>query len=76
MTWIVTGPKSKKELRKLLEANPMAVWLENPSVFEPNPFAGPATELPCGARIVVTNHPRRSWFAEIHRLPDGTFRVR
>lgn len=76
MTWICSGARTKKELKKLLEVNPSAVWLEDPSVFEPNPFAGPASRLPVGQRVVVTNHPRRTWFAEIERRPDGSFKVR
>ena len=76
MTWIVQGARTKKELRKLLEVNPRAVWLEDPSVFAPDSFAGPAANLPVGARVVVTNHPRRTWFAEIERRADGSFIVR
>ena len=76
MTWIVYGAKTKKELREKLRTSPGDVHFEDPSIFEAEPFCGPADRLPVGSRFVCTNHPRRSWFAQVERLEDGSFRVR
>jgi len=73
MTMIVTAIPSKKELktRLLLGGN---VRIEDPALMpEWRPYGASflAADLPVGASIVVTNHPKRTWFANIKRTADG-----
>ena len=72
MTCIITGVTSKGELKRLAtqgEAALANVWIEDPSIFNPRSFG--ATEMAVGQREVVTNHPKRSWFAQIERTATG-----
>lgn len=65
MTCIV-GYQTKKELREAARAGLASITINDPSIFAP--FDGAASEHPdilAGRSIVVTNHPKRSWFAEI-----------
>lgn len=73
MTMIVQAISTKKELktRLLMGGN---VRIEDPALMPEWRKYGSsflATELPVGATIVVTNHPKRSWFAEIQRTTEG-----
>lgn len=73
MTWIIEGYTSKGELKRHIAqgANPIVF---NPSVF--NEQNGPLASLvKPGDSVVVTNHPKRSWFAKITRKQDGSFKV-
>ena len=72
MTMIVQVA-TKKELKSQLLAGE-AVRIEDPALMPAWRKYGEsflATELPVGAVICVTNHPKRSWFAEITRTADG-----
>lgn len=81
MTCIVTFPgqglprkDSKKQLRELLtgrDAERMAyrVIITDPSIFKPRDFL--ASDMTIGQKEVVTNHPKRSWFAQIERTATG-----
>ena len=77
MTWIIYGVPTKKALKEAVKEGRLnAIRLENPSFFESNPFCGTLKELVedserTGVKvIVVTNHPKRSWFAQIKIVGD------
>lgn len=72
MTCIVQGFKTKKALREHLAAGG-DTFISNPSFFPPNRFEydGMACRLPIGQVVIVTNHPKRSWFAQIERTETG-----
>ena len=73
MTWITNYP-TKKAFREAVQANPEQVQVTDPSIFDP--FEGKlATAMLTRAEIVVTNHPKRSWFAQVKRKPDGGLKV-
>jgi hypothetical protein len=68
MTCIVQLP-TKKALKERLTTNPARVYIDDPSIFNPRGFS--AEEMKIGQREVVTNHPKRSWFAQIERTATG-----
>jgi len=65
---------SKKVLRECALKAPASVWIEDPSIFNPRSFS--AASIPPGRTEVVTNHPKRSWFAQIGRKPSGELFVK
>lgn len=77
MTFIALNAPTKKALRERLEATPETVNFSDPSFVNPfnkgMPFS--ALDLPEGYEFVCTNHPKRSWFAQVRRNRDGSFRV-
>lgn len=75
MTAIVNGKKypSKKDLKQsITEGN--HVWIDDPSMFNPRSFF--SNELKNGEKVIVTNHPKRSYFAEIGRNSKGNLYVK
>ena len=64
--------RTKKALREAVSAN-VNIFFEDPSLF------GAASihlhDLQRGQSIICTNHPKRSWFAKVKRLPDGRLTV-
>jgi len=64
MTCIVKAT-SKKEFKEAIKDKPERVRIEDPSVFAPRTFF--ATHIKEGETIYVTNHPKRSWFANVTR---------
>jgi hypothetical protein len=77
MTCIV-NPKlypTKKALRLWVLKDPEVVIIENPSIFTTLNYF-PASSIGPGQEFVVTNHPRRSWFAQVGRKADGTLYVK
>ena len=66
MTWIVYGAVTKKELKQKLQETPERISFEDPSIFAPKFLR--AEEIPAGFKCVCTNHPKRSWFAQVERL--------
>ncbi len=64
MTCIIEGFKTKKDLIEHL-SNGYAVIIYDPSIVAPRAFS--TSELKEGEEIVATNHPKRSWFAQIGR---------
>ena len=81
MTCIVKGLKSKKALKERCDAlnvDPKSegFYISNPSAFPPGTyeFEGSSGNLPEGKTVIVTNHPKRSWFAQITRK-DGKLKV-
>lgn len=72
MTCIVDMP-SKKALREHLRQNG-DVMIEDPSIMAP--FSGYlSVYLANHGEAIVTNHPKRSWFARIRLRKDGSYRV-
>lgn len=84
MTIIVGGiATSKKHLAELVKftsatGSRVQVHFKDPTIF--NPLHGGATfslfDMEIGERFVCTNHPKRSWFAEVERLGAHAWRVR
>lgn len=68
MTCIVSFA-SKKALREALKSGNENFWITDPSIFNPRTFR--PGEMSLGEKVVVTNHPKRSWFAEIRRTEKG-----
>lgn len=62
MTCIVTRFKTKKEMKEYAALYGNFV-IYDPSIFNERFFN--ASDLKDGEEIVVTNHPKRSWFARI-----------
>jgi hypothetical protein len=71
MTCIVQGFKTKKELKERCQAINEGMqgrdfYIQDPSIFSGNQSCM-VQALPDGAEVVVTNHPKRSWFAQLGR---------
>lgn len=72
MTHIADYP-TKKAFKEAVEATEGDVWVDDPSIF--NPVSGFVKDVVAEHRsIVVTNHPKRSWFAEVS-LKNGEIKV-
>lgn len=79
MTCIVEGFKTKKALAERVKCFTPTVdpnldfYISNPSPFPAGTYeyAGMAGSMPVGKIVIVTNHPKRSWFAQIHRTDAG-----
>jgi hypothetical protein len=72
MTCIVKYP-TKKALREHIAFEPHRVEIHDPSIKGERYFT--ANEMNEGQSEVVTNHPKRSWFGKITKMPNGTFKV-
>jgi hypothetical protein len=64
---------TKKSLKEALAKGEIIV-IEDPSVFKPRTFT--TTDMERGEKVIVTNHPKRSYFAEIFKDVDSTFKVK
>ena len=74
MSHITSRFKSKKDFKTAAEANPDGVYLDDPSIV--GAVSGSVTLiLEKKGTFTVTNHPKRSWFAEVHRDRNGRVRV-
>lgn len=75
MTCIVNPEQfpSKLSLRRAIAARE-PIEIEDPSVFKPRKFL--VADMTPGQVEVVTNHPKRSWFAELTKLADGRVQVK
>lgn len=75
MTCIVNPSRfpTKKSLKERILSGGQ-VWIEDPSVNRPRSFL--SSELQPGEKVTVTNHPKRSWFAQVGRDVDGTLYVK
>lgn len=69
MTCIVDPKKypTKKSLRQALLAKEV-VSFRDPSIVATRTFT--SEDMRVGEQIVVTNHPKRSWFAEVTKTAD------
>lgn len=76
MTCIVSPEKypTKKALREAVKQDPAAVQVRDPSIFRP--WVRKVAEMRKGEEVVVTNHPKRNWFAQVGRTPEGEFYVK
>jgi len=64
------GQEDPEQLKAMLAGGQAAsVWIEDLSLFGPRYFA--AADMKVGQDEVVTNHPKRSWFAQIRRTETG-----
>ena len=75
MTCIVSPKRypTKKAFREAALAGDK-IWIEDPSFFNPRYFF--SDDIPPGRTEVVTNHPKRSWYAQIGRKPSGELFVK
>lgn len=72
MTCIVDMP-SKAALRRHLQQRGDAM-IEDPSIVAP--FSGKLSEyIAQHGEAIVTNHPKRSFFAKVRLRSDGSYRV-
>lgn len=70
MTCIVSFV-TRKQLKEAINNN-HDFFIEDPAWI--NPQSCMASKLPEGKTVVVTNHPKRSWFAKITKK-DGKLRL-
>jgi len=61
---------TKKMLKETIKENPDQVYFNDPSIF-PGAWSGGASQMEVGQKLVCTNHPKRSWFAQVVRTEDG-----
>jgi len=75
MTMIVSLDRypTKKSLKEALQRGEN-VMIEDPSIINPRVFS--TNEMERGQKVIVTNHPKRSYFVEIFKDVDGTFKVK
>jgi hypothetical protein len=59
---------TKKSFRQALLARE-DITITDPSVFEPRVFT--TADMQPGQSEFVTNHPKRSWLAQLVKLQDG-----
>lgn len=78
MTHIV-NPKdypSKKAFKEAVEKDQSKVYCYDPSIFGGAVSGNPVDILhKTGKPFTVTNHPKRSWFAEVKNGKDGKVKV-
>jgi len=58
----------KKDLREALQSDKPLIFAD-PSLFNPQSYT--TKSMPIGTSIIVTNHPKRSWFARVERTEKG-----
>lgn len=64
---------TKKSLKEAIKTDPTKVYLTDPSII--NSVSGSVAEiLEQKNPITVTNHPKRSWFAEIKIADKGKYK--
>lgn len=69
---ISSNIRTKRELRERANVEPRNIRLDDPSIVQQRSFT--LDQMALGQTEVVTNHPKRSWFAQITRTATG-FRV-
>lgn len=74
MTCIVTRYPTKKSLKEAVARSPASVLIEDPSIVNPRMFT--AADILPGELVFVTNHPKRSWFAQVGRSQAGQLVVK
>ena len=57
---------TKKKLKEIIENTNKEVAIEDPSIMAPRSFF--SNEIKDGESVVVTNHPKRSYFATIKNV--------
>lgn len=69
MTHITEVFKTKKDFKTATLADPTRVYLEDPAII--GAVSGSVAEImKVKDLITVTNHPKRSWFAQVKRHPS------
>ena len=66
MTHIVSPARfpTKKAFKEAVEKDPARVFLDDPAIV--NPLSGSVQHVVAiRGSVTVTNHPRRSWFANV-----------
>lgn len=78
MTCLVspTTYPSKKALAAAVAERPGHVWITDPSIFPSSRGEFIAEALKPGESVCVTNHPKRSWFAQVGRTSAGRLYVK
>jgi len=64
---------TKKKLKEIIETTNKEVPIEDPNFLNPRSFF--SNEIKKGESVVVTNHPKRSYFATIYNK-DGLLKVK
>jgi len=64
MTCIVNF-KTKKELKQAVKDGKL-FYIEDPSFLNPRTFT--TNQMENGEVVVVTNHPKRNWFAQLRKV--------
>jgi hypothetical protein len=79
VTHIISGYKTKKELKENLHHEEAGSGRRNPYFEDPSLFAGAwsgfAADMKVGQSLVCTNHPKRSWFAKVTRTAANKWKV-
>lgn len=74
MTHITSHP-TKKSFREAIATNPAKVYLSDPAII--NPISGRLDHILAErSPVYVTNHPKRSWYAQVSLKPDGKIEVK
>jgi len=75
MTCIVSETRypTKKSLKEAIQKGEN-IMIEDPSIFNPKVFS--TSEMERGQKVIVTNHPKRSYFVEIFKDVDGTIKLK
>lgn len=71
----IVNPKqypTKKALREAIQRGE-SVAIEDPSFMAPRSFF--TSDMIIGQDEIVTNHPKRTYFAKIRKQVDGTLKV-
>jgi signal recognition particle subunit SEC65 len=74
MTGIVDAFKypTAKSLKEAIKEGKV-IYIQDPSIMNPRYFS--TLEMQRGEKVVVTNHPKRSYFVAIEKTVDGVIRV-
>ena len=68
---LISTHKTKKAFKEAVKEDPTKVYLSDPSIF-PGAMSGMVSEiLKVKDSVTVTNHPKRSWFAEVKNGKKG-----
>lgn len=69
---MIANYKTKKQFREAVEKDASNVLIIDPSIYQPvnggQPF--PVSALESDDKIYVTNHPKRSWYAEVYKKAE------
>lgn len=66
--------KTKKAFKEAAEARPDEVYCDDPSIFPGSLSGSVSTILKSKDFFTVTNHPKRSWFAQVE-MRNGKVKV-
>lgn len=62
-----------KSLKEAIQ-NGQTIVIEDPSIMNPRVFT--TNDMERGEKVVVTNHPKRSYFVTIIKDVDGSLKVK